>query len=219
MDAVGFGFALVKKDLGLMLPFFVGALVIALPGVIFGGIRGGVIAANNGRLDPELAIAFSVGNIVVQIIGLLLRAWIFGGMFQIALDVARGNSYSIGGVFSGGKHFLSMLVIQIVLGIAIGLGCMCLVAPGVFLMLALSQSYYCAVDQGLGPIEAIQKSWSITEGQKGDIFVLALIVFGITLLAILLCCLPVLFVTPVAYLAGAYAYLKMTGQTVTATPA
>lgn len=219
MDAVGFGFALVKKDLGLILPFFIAAVVMALPGMIFGGIRAGVIAANNGRMDSDIALAFSIGNIVIQIIGLLLRSWLFGGMFQIALDVARGNSYSVGAVFSGGKHFLSMLVIQIALGIAIGVGCTCLIAPGVFLMLALSQSYYCAIDQGLGPIEAIQKSWSITEGQKGDIFVLALIIFGITLLGVLACCIGVFFVTPIAYLAGAYAYLKMTGQTVTATPA
>jgi uncharacterized membrane protein len=70
------------------------------------------------------------------------------------------------------------------------------------------------VDRNLGPIEALQESWRITDGHKMNLFVFGLIAFALLLAGACACGIGVFFVMPIIYIAQMYIYLKLTGQPV-----
>jgi uncharacterized membrane protein len=97
-----------------------------------------------------------------------------------------------------GAHILSV--------IAIALGFIALVVPGVILAVGLAFVPYLVVDRGLGPIEALKESWRITKGHKWQLFLLFLALVGINLLGVLALVIGIFVTVPITMLAFAHAY-------------
>jgi hypothetical protein len=62
----------------------------------------------------------------------------------------------------------------------VGVGTLLFIAPGVYLALALSLIGPVILAEGAGPIVAFSRSWELTKGYKGKVFVIWLICVGIT---------------------------------------
>jgi len=76
---------------------------------------------------------------------------------------------------TGVRFVLPAALIGLVTGIACFFGLLCLVVPGVILALGWAVSVPVAVVEERGVFESIGRSWSLTDGYKGQIFLLALI--------------------------------------------
>ena len=59
--------------------------------------------------------------------------------------------------------------------------------PGIIVQYGLSRVPYLLVDEDIGPMEAIKKSWSIMKGHKGEYFLLRLSFLGWSLLNVVTC--------------------------------
>ncbi len=68
--------------------------------------------------------------------------------------------------------FWRFLGAHILTAIAIALGFLALIVPGIILALGLAFVPYLVVERGLGPIDAIKESWRITKGHKWQLFLL-----------------------------------------------
>lgn len=206
--------ALMKNFAGVGLPIAVAVIVSLLPGWAIGFTYGLMAAMIAEYVEPSF---ISVLGYLVQatssLLGLFIGSYMAGGIVSFALKVARAQPVAFGDVFSGGKYFGRMLVGTIGMYIAAAIGFVLCIVPGYIVMLGLSMFMFLIVDQGLPGIDALKKSWAMTNGHKVNLFVFGLLGFLVILAGVLACGVGVLLVSyPMLIVGAAYIYLKLKGE-------
>jgi uncharacterized membrane protein len=174
--------------------------------------------------DPsDLQMAgFGVVALVLRgisfIVNLCVSSFFMGGIAKFSLKVARGEPYAFGDVFAGGQYFLSILVVYLLTYLAVGIGLVFLIVPGIIVAIGFSMAIPTIVDRSPGPIDALSESWKLTEGNRVNLFIFGLICFGLSIAGVCACGIGILLVAPILYIAWLYVYLKLTGQPVAALP-
>jgi len=195
----------------LVLAYFLNLLLVVIAGQI------GNVPMLVGAIRPSaLASVMTLGGALV---GQVVAAFLQVGTMRIVLDAARGKAPELGTLLGGGDRFLPMFLLNLLMFPAIALGFLLLVVPGVIIALGLSIAPFYVVDAGMGPVEAMKASWEATRGQRGELFVLGLAGFGLSLLGMLMCCVGWLATTPLVYVAMAIAFVRMSGLGVVASMA
>ncbi|HET9929359.1 MAG TPA: hypothetical protein VFQ35_01675, partial [Polyangiaceae bacterium] len=214
MDAVSFAWSWVTKDFGgVALPLAVGWFVMLLPQSLLGGARGFAqsFLLTSGAIDADTATL--IGLIMTPIsaaVGVLSQAYFLGGITRFALTVARGRKPEFGEVFAGGSTFGAMFVGQLLFTLAIGIGFMLCLVPGVIIAIACQFYALFIVDKQLSGVEGLKASWEITKGHRGNLLVLSLVLAGVMLLGAAACCIGFLLIAaPMQVLAQSYVYLKL----------
>ena len=190
---------------------------------------------NGGQPDFLKIFAGAIPVLVITVLlTVLIQAFFQVGLIRIVLQAARGQFCQFGELLKGGPSFLSMLGVMFLksvitlalpltaLGIAFGAGGVealpvamvvisVLMIPVIVISLGLSMAEFYVVDQGMGPVQALKASWSVTSGQKGKIFLLGLISVGVILLGYLACCIGVFAAMPTIQVANAMVYCALSG--------
>lgn len=193
-----------------------------------------------------LAIQFSVMVIVYA-----LQVWLQLGQTMVMLDVARGRPINISKLFAGGQFLLqgviAMIVVSLVFlaiaavlvgipagvgyvvtqsaegaGIGAVLGGLVALVPVTLLALAISQYLPLIVDRNLNAIEALKRSVEITKGNKFTLFLIGVVLTGISIvgaiIGLLMFCVglfpAMIGVGAFSSLVFVVAYLSMTSQLV-----
>jgi len=171
----------------------------------------------------------------VSVVGILLLVPVFAwGGVRFMLNVIDGRA-EFADLFSGfqdyGRSLLSMLLLFVVSSLISALGqALNLIGTAAqmpvlevvgtivnllwtFLVMArLNFAWFYAVDQGLGPVEALQASWDATSALKGNsaaLIVMSLVVIVIGLLCLIVGVIPA---SMIAYLLPVSAYRQMAGR-------
>ena len=150
-------------------------------------------------------VAACLGSIIYYVILLALGA----GLNWLCLLVARHGTASFERVFDGFRRFGRVVGYQLLYSIAVGVGLLLLVVPGVFLMLALFPVTFLVLDGDDGVEETFRHAWRMTEGYRGRILLLYLVVFGLNLLGFLALCVGVLVTAPLSYVMLALVYEEL----------
>ena len=95
--------------------------------------------------------------------------------------------------------------------LAIALGTLVFVVPGVLLALGFANAPFYVTDQNLGPVASLKASWASAEGQKGNLLLLLFAEIGLTLVGLAACCAGLFVVVPVVLVARAIVYTRMSG--------
>jgi hypothetical protein len=194
-------------------PVLVLAYLLNLVLSIVVGQAGNIVTFAGGlRATSAAGLLTAAGGVLGQIVAAYLQV----GMTRIVLDAARGKAPDLGTLFAGGGRFLPLFLVNLLFGLAILLGLVFLIVPGIIIGIRYSLAPFYVVDAGMGPVEAMKASWSATRGQKGEIFVLWLAAAGISVLGMLMCCVGLLATGPIVYVAMAVAFIRMSGLGVTA---
>src|SRR5436190_5867596 len=206
-DAVfNYAWQIWKTNLGLLVgvTLTIGAAnyAIALPSK---GIQ--VLLEQQGEAEAAAAVAV-IGQVLVNIMQMYLGI----GAVQINLKLARRQLASFGDLFGGTSLFLPVLGAAIIAGLAIAVGFLLLIVPGVLMILAFWPYYYVIVDRKAGVIESFSVASRITHGNWGSSFVLWLMSVGIILMGCMALCVGVLFAAPLVSMMFAVGYLMMSGQ-------
>jgi uncharacterized membrane protein len=221
---VTFAWERVKADPGTILAtIIVGAIlmwVVAFVTNLVASVVAGVGIAATGRHANSVFDTFGPLYLGIKgmgsIVSLVVSSFVIAGIMNFSLKVARGAPYAFGDLFSGAPFFVSVLVANLIVGLGVILGTAMLIVPGVILALGLSMTIPIVIDRNLGPIEALTESWKVTDGHKMNLFILALIAFGLCIAGLCACGVGILLVMPILYIAHMYVYLKLTGQPVAA---
>ena len=180
-----------------------------------------VLGAGTGQVHNIARLAFHVPAQSGSSIGLALFGFLAGqcvaaflqvGFLRMLLVTARGGQPTMAMLFSGADRFLPMLGCTLLISLAIVLGLILLIVPGVIVALGLAFSTIYVVDTPMGPIEAMKASWSATSGQKGEVFVLALYGCALGLVGALACCVGIFATVPVYMLGTVVAYTRLSGR-------
>ena len=121
----------------------------------------------------------------ITVIGIIVAIIITGpityGLCTFILNIVRGNKSTVSDVFCGfnGKIFVKSLIIMILTGIAVSIGYMILIVPGIILGLMFSQSFFVLVDNNdISAIDCMKASCDMMKGNKMYLFVLMLSFIG-----------------------------------------
>lgn len=186
--------------------------------LIFGPLLGGVLSnapsqvlggVARGAGDRDTILVMSV---VGGLIAYVVQTFFTAGAMKMALTAARRGEPQFAQVFSGGSAFLRLLGTNFLVMLAVLLGMLCLIVPGIILGLGFSMAPYYAVDAGMGPIEAMGASWNATKGHKGSLFLFGIVGFLLAILGLIACCVGMFVVQAVLYVAWAIIFARISGR-------
>jgi uncharacterized membrane protein len=175
-----------------------------VPGTVVGFLEG------TGVLEQE-SLALALANLGSSLFSLVAGAFFQVGQTRLWLEAARGRA-SLASLVSGGDRLLSMIAFNVMVGVAVTLGSLLCIVPGVILGVGLSMGSFFVVDAEMGPIEAMRASWAVTKGQKWSVLGFLLLAGLIGMCGFLFFCVGALATVPFAYLAQTLLYLRLSGR-------
>jgi uncharacterized membrane protein len=203
-DCIRYGWETFKKRPWILIGGFLLAMVIAGVPSAFGpqptmGPDGQIIPPPPSTLGAIVTLVSIVASVLVGL-----------GLTTFSLR-AHDNieTVQISDLWNPGPfwRFLGAYILTV---LAIALGFLALIIPGIILSMGLAFVSYLVVDRGLGPIEAMKESWRVTKGHKWQLLLLFLALLGINLLGILALVIGVFVTVPITMLAFAHAYRTLT---------
>lgn len=146
---------------------------------------------------------------LIKVISWLVTATFSLGLAKIYLRYRDGEKPIFENLFDGVARAHIWFASTLIADVAIIMGLILLIVPGVIMMLRLWMVGFVLVDERTGPIDAIQRSWDITRGHTMDLLVLFIALLGLNILGI--CCLGVglLVTVPISGLALAHVYREL----------
>ena len=195
-----------KANLGALV---VTTLIYFIIASIPNGILQGLVSAGVVR---EQSIEYVLISLPISLMSMVLGAYLESGLIRIWLSAARGGAVKLEDLFSG-QGFLPLLGANLLMGLAIGVGFVFCIIPGIFLALAFWMTPFYVIDAGMGPIRAMEASWQATTGQKGSLVLLGIVSFLIVVAGVVACCVGSLVTSPLLGIAWTIVYLRLSGQT------
>lgn len=154
--------------LGLYAASLVLSLIVTIP--VFIVLFSSADTTTTGQLASSQD--FNVGTfvaamIVAVIASIAVSSRIIASMYAVSLHIMRdGGKPTFGEAWSMGKpHFMRVLSVTLVSGLAVVLGFFALVIPGVLLLLGLFVTGPAAVDKNLGVGDSFRESMRLTKGK------------------------------------------------------
>ncbi len=198
----------------------------------------GSTSAASGQDAAAAGGAAMMGIMFVSyVVTIALQFALYLGGFSLAIDVLEGRPASFAGWFRGMKRlpaafgqfivlYLGIaLVIAPIVGIAIGVGSvagedvgfltggilgLASFVPLVWLGLGLGFIWSeLAYDPAAGPIESIRRSLAIAKGHRLDVFLLYLVVMGVSIAGYMACCVGYLPAMGLVFLVHGATYLGL----------
>jgi hypothetical protein len=160
--------------------FFVTALLPQLPVIL---IWIAYIAVAGGKLDPALQTAFTFGALPFVWLGAVL---IDGALVQqssaayLGAPVTRRDGYAL-----AFRRFFPMLATAILYWIAVFVGYMFFIVPGVLMMIMFFASSQVTALEGTWGPQALSRSHSLADGAWGRIFGLGLVLWLIVYMPVI----------------------------------
>ena len=147
-------------------------------------------------------------NLLVQlIIGSLFTLGFIRNMFQ-TMD---GEEPQFSAYGQEARKFLHYLVANILYSIIVCIGIMLLIIPGIYLAIRLQFfQQYIVSEERCSAIDALKKSWELTQGQAMPLFLLALVQIGLTLLGLILLVVGLFVAIPLIVMMQCYVFRQLT---------
>lgn len=199
-EAIRFGWDRTKGNLG----FFIVYLIILFFVEFFFSAFAGLFEDSL----PLLAFIFNVGSWIVSIIS---------SIFVVKIGLRLYGNEQIGsyGFLSfSSSLFFKYLLGYILYGLAILIGLILLIVPGVYLAIKYQFVPYLIVDKGMDPIEAFKESGKMTAGSKWNLFLFLILQVIIVILGFLAFIVGIFVALPIVMVAEAYVYKKLSSNAV-----
>jgi hypothetical protein len=142
------------------------ALIIFLPVAIINGL---VLSGD----------ANALGFVISGLVGLIAGAWYTGVVVSAAEDMLDGRrDHGIGDLLSATARFIPLLIITgILYAIAVGIGTILLIIPGIFIYVAFGLFAPAIVAEDKGIFESFGRSWELVKGNWWRVFLILIVVF------------------------------------------
>lgn len=174
--------------------------------ISFGAMRGG------GGGGAGLSVLSAGLSIVFMILNFAVNSYLQAGVHIALLKIARNQPAELTDVFSGGRFFWRFFWGNLLFTIALYVGLILLIVPGIIFALMFWPFMYVIVDRDVGVIESLRQSRELTSGYYLVPFVLFLAAMGVILAGFIAVCVGLIFAIPFAAVIWPVAYCGMVGQ-------
>lgn len=134
----------------------------------------------------------SLADLVINFVTLPLTI----GYTVFLLKFIRGKKTEINDVFSKMNQILPIFLINLIVGAAVGIGCIFLIIPGIIVGLMFSMTSYLLADGETNIGTILSKSINMMKGYKGNYFLFCLSFLGWILLGIITLGIAYIYVIP-----------------------
>jgi uncharacterized membrane protein/phage FluMu protein Com len=210
-DVISTAWEITKRNLGFLVALILVAgllnILFSLPATVM-NVMAEMQKQQNGQDNVALKLFAGLWQIPSNLFSIFLTC----GQTMIMLKLARGEQAALGELFGGGRFFLRMVLCSIIFGIAVVLGFVLCIVPGIIVALALSPFAMVLIGEDLPGIESLSRAWELTKGNRVTLLVLGFAGIGIAILGLLACGVGLLVAIPLIAMMNAVAYLRMSGQ-------
>lgn len=191
----------------LLLVFFVG-VAMQIPSVVLD-----VLTPDNfeqaDAAQVSLFLLGAWGSVLFTLVGWVVQQYLSIGVMRLTLDAVDGRPYALRSLLLEPMVFLNALLASIVVAVLVFAGFLALIIPGIYLSLAFTPILYVVLDQKVGPVEAVQRCWNLTKGNRGNIFLFGIASFFLNLIGIVALGVGLLVTVPFTWLAMAHVYRQL----------
>lgn len=157
------------------------------------------------------------GQIVVTLISLIISGLFILGYYKNIFQALDGEEPQFSAYGQQARKLITFLIANLLITVIVVIGCCLLIIPGIYLAIRLQ--FYAAfiVEEDAGILDSLKRSWEITKGQGGQLFLLGLVMMGLMLLGIICLIVGAFITTPLIYTMYCYTFRKL--NTLTGSPA
>lgn len=198
--AFNFGIERLKGNPGMTLGFGAAIMVIAIALGLIVGLIVQVMAFVLAKIDPSLVLLIIPVQLLLNLIitGVFCGALIPGFFTCVARD-SEGEKTSFGDLYKDQSKFLNMFITVILAQIAIFIGILFCILPGIVISPIMMISMY-LVWKGDNGVDAFKKSFSILfSNLLGGLYILIMSI--ISSLGLILCIVGIIASLPIGYAA------------------
>ena len=191
-DAVSYGWGMTKKHFGFLVLFTLGFFII---NVILG-------MASEAE---EIPILYKMLNVIVNYIGMFI-------FFRMGLMVYKGGDLQLSEVLDIDWRIFWLYFLSSILTLLATLaGFILLVLPAIYIGVRLSFASFALIDENLGPVDSLKRSWYLTRGHFWNLLGFSIVLGLINLVGFILLGVGLLVSTPLCLIASVYVYHKLKG--------
>ena len=148
-------------------------------------------------------------SILVGIVFFVVNSILSLGVIAIVLKFVKNEKPTIQDLVSKKHLFSKYIFSNILVSILTIIGFLFFIIPGIVLAVRTQFYVYFIVEEEVGPIDAIKKSWNLTKGSFWNIFFFGLLAGGVQILGALALLVGLIFTTPTMWVAWAVVYEKL----------
>jgi hypothetical protein len=164
-------------------------------------------------MAPFFAMKGNLFQMTFSVVQMLIYSYITLGLTNICFKVIDRKPISVADLFNRTDLFLNYLLCALLFGIVLALGYIALIIPGIIFTVKFLFSSYLVVDKEIGPVDAMKRSWEITNHCSWRVLGLLLVLVLINLVAIVLFLIPYLFTFPMTVIIIALTARKLQKET------
>ena len=148
-------------------------------------------------------------SILVGIVFFVVNSILSLGVIAIVLKFVKNEKPTIQDLVSKKHLFSKYIFSNILVSILTIIGFLFFIIPGIVLAVRMQFYVYFIVEEEVGPIDAIKKSWNLTKGSFWNIFFFGLLAGVVQILGALALLVGLIFTTPTMWVAWAVGYEKL----------
>lgn len=168
-----------------------------------------ILQAFGIQANPDGTINASASQIIVTILSTIISLTFSLGYLKNVFQALDGNEPQFSAYGVQARKIFTYFIANLIYSIAVLIGIILFVIPGIYLILRLQFFTAAIIEEDAGIIESLKKSWEITRGETGKLFLLGLVSFLVLLVGIILCLVGVFFAIPVIGAMFCCAYRKL----------
>jgi hypothetical protein len=145
-------------------------------------------AIGQPRIAPGIVSPIAlIGALIAVFIFLLVYLLAQGGTVYAVSELYLGRATTIGASLRRMRgHFLSLFGVTLLSGLAAGAAAILLIIPGIYVACRLIICVPIALLEGLGPGDALSRSFALTKNEAGRAFIIYLLYFVLLVVAVIL---------------------------------
>lgn len=163
------------------------------------------------RYDAYGYVSYNPASGLVSLIFAALNIVLELGVLNLVLHLVDGKKADIKDLYTYPNLLMKVLKTfagSILLGIAVVVGLILLVIPGIYIAIRSQFFMYYIVDKDAGVMDALKMSWNLTKGGMVNLFLFDLLMIVVNLVGALLFGLGLLVTVPLTCVAGTLLYRR-----------
>lgn len=149
------------------------------------------------------------GSGLLRLVAFVISGPLAAGLYWMMLKVQRDEPAEFADLVAGFSEFGRAFGVYVLTSIAVIIGLILLIVPGVLLAVGLWPALFLVMDDDRDVMDTLSKAWEMTKGHRLQLFLLGVVLFFFTILGLAALIVGVFFTGALATLVAAGAYEEL----------
>jgi hypothetical protein len=145
-------------------PVYVPLLLLAIPATVLS--IGYYLTLKPEKINGQVMLIPTAASMVLLALNTIVSLFLFGGIFLFAYRYIKQGTRDVSGSLTKGLRVsLTLLLSSIAYGLAVGIGFLLLVIPGIYLSVSLGFFPYAIAAEGRSALDGLKYSMALVKGR------------------------------------------------------